>query len=61
MDSSTSTSKNPQSRLKSYKHHGKDSNELRRQRHQNNVSLRKVIPFESLFSFHPRICSGQTR
>ncbi len=41
MDSSTS--KNTQSRLNSYKNRGKDSNELRRQRNQYHVSLRKVF------------------
>ena len=41
MDSSTS--KNTQTRLNSYKHHGKDPDELRRRRNQYNVSLRKVI------------------
>jgi hypothetical protein len=37
-----SLSKNPNSRIQSYKHHGKDPDELRRRRNQYNVSLRKV-------------------
>ncbi|UJR25714.1 hypothetical protein I4U23_007065 [Adineta vaga] len=39
MDSSSS--KSTQSRLSSYKHHGKDLDELRRRRNQSNISLRK--------------------
>jgi hypothetical protein len=50
MDDS-SASKTTQSRFNSYKHHGKDPNELRRQRQQNNISLRKVISFRSEISF----------
>jgi hypothetical protein len=45
MDSSAS--KNTTTRLNSYKHYGKDSNELRRQRNQYHVSLRKVFKFQS--------------
>ena len=41
MDSSTS--KNTNSRLNSYKNHGKGPDDLRRQRNQYHVSLRKVI------------------
>ena len=40
MDSSSS--KNAHTRLNSYKHHGKDPDELRRRRNQYNVTLRKV-------------------
>lgn len=36
-------SKPTSSRIQSYKHHGKDSDELRRRRNQYNVSLRKVL------------------
>lgn len=31
------------SRIQSYKHHGKDADELRRRRNQYNISLRKVL------------------
>jgi len=41
MDSSTSKSNH--TRLNSYKHRGKGPDELRRQRNQYNVSLRKVF------------------
>ena len=41
MDSSPS--KNTNTRLRSYKNHGKDSDEGRRRRNQDNVSLRKVF------------------
>jgi hypothetical protein len=37
-----SISKNTNNRIQSYKHHGKDPDELRRRRNQYNVSLRKV-------------------
>ncbi|CAF0836096.1 unnamed protein product [Adineta steineri] len=40
MDSSAS--KNAHTRLNSYKHHGKDPDELRRRRNQYNVTLRKT-------------------
>jgi hypothetical protein len=43
IDMNSSLSKNSNSRLQSYKHHGKDCDELRRRRNQYNVSLRKVI------------------
>ncbi|CAF1168305.1 unnamed protein product [Rotaria sordida] len=38
----SSLSKNTSSRIQSYKHHGKDSDELRRRRNQYNISLRKT-------------------
>ncbi len=38
----SSLSKNTNNRIQSYKHHGKDPDELRRRRNQYNVSLRKV-------------------
>lgn len=41
MNSSLSNTTN--NRLQSYKHHGKDLDELRRRRNQYNVSLRKVF------------------
>jgi hypothetical protein len=43
----SSLSKNLNSRFQSYKHHGKDSDELRRRRNQFNVSLRKVLMIKS--------------
>jgi hypothetical protein len=39
----SSLSKNTNNRIQSYKHHGKDPDELRRRRNQYNVSLRKVL------------------
>jgi hypothetical protein len=50
MDSSTSKN-TTQTRLNSYKNRGKDSNDIRRQRHQYNVSLRKVckLKFQKKF------------
>ena len=49
MEGASSNSRNTPSRLNSYKHRGKDSHELRRQRHTNAVSLRRVIRLK--FSF----------
>lgn len=46
MDSSTSKKNN--TRLNSYKHHGKDLDELRRRRNQYTVSLRKVLILKNL-------------
>ena len=43
----SSLSKNLNSRFQSYKHHGKDSDELRRRRKQLDVSLRKVLMIKS--------------
>jgi len=42
IDMNSSLSKNTNNRIQSYKHHGKDPDELRRRRNQYNVSLRKV-------------------
>ncbi|CAF1102713.1 unnamed protein product [Rotaria sp. Silwood1] len=42
VDMNSSLSKNISSRIQSYKHHGKDPDELRRRRNQYNISLRKT-------------------
>jgi hypothetical protein len=42
----TSLSKNKNNRIQSYKHQGKDPDELRRRRNQYNVSLRKVLFYQ---------------
>ena len=39
---SSSLTKTTNNRIQSYKHHGKDADELRRRRNEYNVSLRKV-------------------
>ena len=43
LDMNISVSKTSNTRIQSYKHHGKDVDELRRRRNEYNVSLRKVL------------------
>lgn len=43
MERASSNSKPVPNRLDAYKNRGKDAHELRRQRHSNAVSLRRVI------------------